>query len=208
MSSPVARVLSSIGDNEVSARLVPEEAIMSQAIDVNDHSDATPRSDSDQVLPEPRPSDTSLIHAFGRMRLNTPHYSVMTMPLTPEIYTQGLFSDPKRRLSYDLNVGPIIASDNIEESGIRLEESSGYAGARLQGMPQLPTPPRYDGTTANEKKFMQLYQDLMGCPWDRALPMRGDRASEDEWIAYFFQGNELGSSRSPNERPSIEYARQ
>ncbi|KAG9403373.1 hypothetical protein AC1031_006019 [Aphanomyces cochlioides] len=87
-------------------------------------------------------------------------------------------------------------------------------------MPQLPTPPRYDGTTANEKKkFMQLYQEYwFQCASLRQLGFQpyvmpvgaciadvrrsriakydlrkpAEQISEDEWIAYFFQGNELG----------------
>ncbi|CAK4613836.1 unnamed protein product [Aphanomyces euteiches] len=79
-------------------------------------------------------------------------------------------------------------------------------------MPQLPTPPRYDGTTAMEKKkFMQLYQEYwfqcaalrqMGyqpyvMPIGACIARRiriakfdmrkpAELITEDEWIAYFF----------------------
>ncbi|KAG9407127.1 hypothetical protein AC1031_001822 [Aphanomyces cochlioides] len=98
------------------------------------------------------------------MSLDTSRPSVMSMPLTPERYVQGPFSDPTRRASYAQRL-----EQNEQDVSITVDNAAGETTmpasqntdpAWLQGMPQLPKPPRYDGTTAAAKKeFMQLYQE-------------------------------------------------
>ncbi|ETV92996.1 hypothetical protein H310_12834 [Aphanomyces invadans] len=162
-------------DLAVDDSLVPDTTAHTPDAKVNDQVSQSPPTDPDQAAPgygdsgapeitaansiqtnaqARRDSAASLAHLFGRVDLGSgPRFSVMTKPLTPDIYVQGPFSDPVKRASFALSVSEGLQND--QQSGDTADNlptppaASQYAGpTRLQGMPHTPSRPRYDAPVA------------------------------------------------------------
>ncbi|ETV92808.1 hypothetical protein H310_13021 [Aphanomyces invadans] len=219
--SSISRVLASSEGPAVDDSRVPDITAHTPDANVNDQVSQSSPNDPDQAAPGSgdfgapeitaansiqtdaqarRDSDATLANLFGRMDLGSgPRFSAMTLPLTPEIYVQGPFSDPVQRASFALRVSEGLQNDqhsgDAADNLLTPPATSQFAAlTRLQGMPHTPSPPRYDGSTALvKKKFIQQYQEYWfqcACIADTRrnriakydLREWAESTSEEEWI--------------------------